>query len=68
MDETKEPAPSPEKLSHKERRARKRAERKAKQRAKRAEWNKKVRLFPANKKGYHVMHFMNLLRTDCFAR
>ncbi len=66
MDETKEPAPSPEKLSHKERRARKRAERKAKQRAKRAEWNKKVRLFPANKKGKHIMPFMSFLRVVLF--
>lgn len=57
---------APAKLSRKERRAAKKAEKKAKKRAKRAEWNKKVRLFPANKKGKHVMHFMNLLRVVLF--
>ena len=49
-------------LTRRERRAAKRAERKAKARAKRAAWNKTVRLFPANKKGKHIMHFMNFLR------
>ena len=51
-------AEAPKKLTRKE----KKALRKEKIRQKRAEKVKKVRLFPANKKGYHVMHFMNFLR------
>ncbi len=51
------------KPSRKELRAAKKAEKKEKVRAMRAERAKKVKLFPANKKGYHIMHFMNLLRT-----
>ena len=57
-EEEKEAKP----LTRKERRAAKKAEKREKKRAKRAAWNKTVRLFPANKKGKHVMRFMNLLR------
>ncbi len=39
-----------------------RAKRKERIHAKRAEKVKKVRLFPANKKGYHVMHFFRFLK------
>ncbi len=49
-------------LTRKERRAAKKAAKKAKVRAKRAEMNRTPKLFPANKKGYHIMHFMNFLR------
>ena len=43
-------------------RAEKKAIKKEKVRQKRVEANKHVRLFPANRKGYHIMHFMNILR------
>ena len=43
-------------------RAEKKAIRKEKIRQKRLDRNKHVKLFPANKKGYHIMHFMNFLR------
>ena len=49
---------APKRLTRKEKRALKRAEK----RKKRAELAKTVRLFPANKKGYHIMHAMNFLR------
>ncbi len=56
-EEEKEAKP----ITRKERRAAKKAEKREKKRAKRAAWNKTVRLFPANKKGKHIMHFMNFL-------
>ncbi len=40
----------------------KREQRKAEKRAKRRELSKNVQLFPANKKGYHIMPAMNFLR------
>ena len=43
-------------------RAQKKALRKEKVRQKRAARNLHVRLIPANKKGYHINHFMNFLR------
>ena len=59
-EETFSPEEKP--LTRKERRTQKKAERKAKARAKRAEMNKTPKLFPANKKGYHIMHVLNLFR------
>ena len=49
-------------LSKREQKAAKKAEKKAKIRAKRAERARIVKLFPANKKGYHIMPFLNFLR------
>ena len=49
---------APKKLT----RAEKKALRKEKIRQKRAARNLHVRLIPANKKGYHINHFMNFLR------
>ena len=43
-------------------RAEKKALKKEKVRQKRAALNQHVKLFPANKKGYHIMHFLNLCR------
>ena len=58
MPSTEEQKP----LTRKERRAKKKAEKKAKVRAKRAELNKVPKLFPANRKGYHIMHALNFFR------
>lgn len=57
--ETPDPAEmEPKKLTREEKKALK----KQKIREKRAARNLHVKLFPANKKGYHIMHFMNFLR------
>ncbi len=43
-------------------RAEKKALKRERKRKKRADRARTVKLFPANKKGYHIMHFMNFLR------
>ncbi len=63
MDPTPEtPAEAEPQQPKKLTRAEKKALKKQKVREKRAARNLHVRLFPANKKGYHIMHFMNFLR------
>lgn len=57
-EEKPESGNAPAKLTRAERKAEKKAEIKAK----RLEANKKPRLFPANKKGMHIMPFLNFLK------
>lgn len=63
MEEQEEREP---KLTRKERRALKKAEKKRKIKEKRAAMNRSVRLFPPNKKGYHIMPFYSFLRNLFF--
>lgn len=58
MVETNTPEAPEKKLTREEKKALK----KQKDRERRAARGMKVRMFPANRKGYHIMHFMNFLR------